>query len=98
MRPRLLLEAEARQDLVAAFDWYQAQRPGLGSEFLAEVACVLEAIEANPEGFPVIRGRTRRGLVRRFPYGIFYIVESDLIAVTACMHGRRDPERWQVRP
>jgi plasmid stabilization system protein ParE len=97
MKPRLLLEAEARQDLVAAFDWYEAQRSGLGSEFLAEVAFVLEAIEASPERFPVIRAKTHRALVRRFPYGIFYIIESDLIAVIACMHGRRDPQRWQIR-
>lgn len=97
MRPRLLLEPEAKADLLAAFRWYEAQRTGLGSEFLAEVAHVFATIEANPEQFPVIRGRTRRGLVRRFPYGIFYIIDPDLVAVTACMHGRRDPQRWQTR-
>lgn len=64
MRPRLLLEPEAKADLASAFE---------------------------------IRGKTRRGLVRRFPFGIFYIIEPDLIAVTACMHGRRDPQRWQIR-
>ena len=37
MRPRLLLEPEAQADLAEAFDWYEAQRTGLGSEFLAEV-------------------------------------------------------------
>ena len=61
------------------------------------MAHVLEAIEESPERFPVIRGRTRRALVHRYPYGVFYIVENDLIAVTACLHGRRDPRCWQRR-
>ena len=97
MRPRLLLEPEAEEDLAAAFDWYEMQRAGLGSEFLAEVAHVLETIEAKPEHYPVLRGRTRRALVRRLPFGVFYIVDPDLVAVTACMHARRDPRRWQSR-
>jgi toxin ParE1/3/4 len=97
MTPRLLLEPEAQADLAAAFDWYEAHRPGLGSEFLAEAAYVLEAIEAGPGRFPTVRGATHRALLRRFPYGIFYIIEPDLIAVIACMHARRDPQRWRLR-
>jgi plasmid stabilization system protein ParE len=97
MKPRLFLEDEARDDLVDAFQWYEGQRAGLGSEFLAAVALVFERIEENPGAYPVIRGTTRRGLVRRFPYSVFYVVDPDLIAVTAVMHGRRDPRRWQKR-
>jgi plasmid stabilization system protein ParE len=97
MRPRLLLKPEAEADIAEAFDWYQAQRTGLGAELLAEVAQVLDAIERRPEQFPVVQGRTRRALVRRFPFGVFYIVEPDLVAATACMHSRRDPRRWQNR-
>ncbi len=38
MPPRLRLNPEAEADLVEAFAWYEGQRPGLGSEFFAEVA------------------------------------------------------------
>ena len=58
---------------------------------------MLEVIEAHPERFPIISGRTRRALLRRFPFGVFYILEPDRVAVTACLHGRRDPRRWQSR-
>jgi plasmid stabilization system protein ParE len=44
-----------------------------------------------------VRGRTRRALVHRFPYAVFSILDPDLIAVSAVMHGRRDPRRWQTR-
>jgi plasmid stabilization system protein ParE len=50
-----------------------------------------------PGAHPIIRGQTRRALVRRFPYAVFYVLDPDVVAVTAVMHGRRDPRRWQER-
>jgi hypothetical protein len=35
--------------------------------------------------------------VKRFPYSLFFKVESNRIVVIACMHGRRNPKRWKVR-
>jgi len=93
----VLLEPWARADVTDAFAWYEQQRVGLGSEFLAELARVLTAIEQHPEHNAIVRGQTRRALVRRFPYGVFYVIDRDEIAVTAVMHGRRDPLRWQSR-
>ncbi len=97
MQPRLLLEPEAQADVAEAFAWYETQRVGLGSEFLAEVARVLERIEQLPESYAVLRGQTRRALVHRFPYAVFYVLDPDVIGVTAVMHGRRDPRRWHER-
>ena len=97
MPPPLKLEPWARADVADAFVWYEQQRPGLGSEFLAEVARVLDAIEQHPGQHAIVRGNTRRALVHRFPYGIFYVIDPDEIAVTAVLHGRRDPRRWQGR-
>jgi hypothetical protein len=56
MRPRLLLKPEAEADIAEAFDWYDLQRTGLGSQFLAEVAQVLETIERVLSGFPLCKG------------------------------------------
>jgi len=39
----------------------------------------------------------RRVGVRRFPYGLYFIVEDTRIVVIACFHGRRNPRRWQLR-
>ena len=97
MPPRLRLNPEAEADLVEAFAWYEGQRPGLGSEFFAEVAQVLQRIEDAPLQHAVVLEDTRRAIVRRFPYAVFFIVDPDVIAVTAVMHGKRDPKRWQMR-
>ncbi len=66
MPPRLRLNPEAEADLVEAFAWYEAQRPGLGSEFFAEVAQVLQRIEDAPLQYAVVQEDTRRAIVRRF--------------------------------
>jgi toxin ParE1/3/4 len=39
----------------------------------------------------------RRALLRRFPYGIFYLVEPEQIVILACFHARRHPKQWQRR-
>ncbi|MBI4526859.1 MAG: type II toxin-antitoxin system RelE/ParE family toxin [Deltaproteobacteria bacterium] len=73
------------------------KQPGPGEDFLAAVRTILESIVANPERFPVIHRQTRRALLRRFPYGLYYRIVDDQILIVACMHGRRNPRQWQSR-
>lgn len=93
----VLTTPEADADIADAFDWYEAQRPGLGAEFLAEVAAVFSYLEAFPDANAAIRGDTRRAIVHRFPYGVFYIVDPDLISITGVLHFRRDPHEWPTQ-
>ena len=97
MSRRLVVEPDAVSDLADAFEWYEAKQQGLGTEFLAEVALVLQQAEDYPAGFAVIRGGTRRALVRRFPYAVSYVLVEEVIVVTAVFHARRDPRRWEER-
>ncbi len=30
-----------------------------------------------PERYPVVRGKARRALLRRFPYGVYFVVTPD---------------------
>lgn len=87
----------AQQDVEDAAHWYERQGPGLGLEFVDAVAERLESIRANPEAYPVIMGEIRRALLRRFPYGMFYLIEPDRIVVVACFHARLNPRRWAGR-
>ena len=93
----ILVRPAAAADIEDAFLWYERQRPGLGDEFLDAVQAACEGIAAHPTMYPVTHRNTRRALLRRFPYGIFYRVDADLIVVVACMHGSRDPRRWKSR-
>ena len=91
----ILIRPAAAADIDEAFLWYERQQAGLGNEFLAAVQSALENVVAHPTRYAVVHRETRRALVRRFPYGIFYRVYGELVVVVACMHGRRDPRRWR---
>ena len=93
----LILRPAAAADVEEAFSWYERQRSGLGGEFLESVNAGLREIGAYPLRQAIIFRDTRRFLLRRFPYAIFYRVYPNAIVVVACMHGRRDPLRWRQR-
>lgn len=94
---RIVVRPASAADMEEAFLWYEGQRSGLGNEFLAAAHSEIDAVGEHPLRNPVIQRNTRRALLRRFPYSIFYRVYPDVIVVVACMHGRRDPKRWQAR-
>lgn len=93
----ITVRSEAAADIGEAFLWYERQRAGLGDEFLAAVQSAVGDVAAHPTRYPVIHRDTRRALVHRFPYGIFYRVYGEVVVVVACLHGRRDPRRWGSR-
>ena len=96
MRPILLAPA-AVAEIEEAFDWYEKQRPGLGAAFRTALRDCLARIGADPRQCQIVHRGTRRALLRRFPYGVFYREYPEMIVVIACMHARRDPTRWRSR-
>jgi plasmid stabilization system protein ParE len=92
-----IVRPAAAADIRRAYVWYQRERDGLGEELLDEVRAAIDAVVTNPLAFPVLHRQTRRALVRRFPYGIFFRLMDDCIVFVACFHTRRDPESWKRR-
>jgi len=97
MSYKLIIRPEAEWDIQTAFEWYEAQTAGLGSEFIRAVDTCLSGIGRNPLAYPVIYKQARRTLIRRFPYGILYVFDHDLIIVIACLHSKRNPKSWKDR-
>lgn len=97
MSPPLIITPEAEADLAEARAWYEGKRESLGEEFLLCVEAGLEQIRRAPQAAAEVQPGVRRVVVRRFPYGIFYRVDPDRIAVLAVYHTSRDPRGWQGR-
>lgn len=93
----LLVRPEAQADLAESQNWYEEQATGLGLQFVEAVDEVLISITRSPLAYPVIRKVARRALTKRFPYGVFFLVEKDLVVVLAILHQARDPELWARR-
>jgi plasmid stabilization system protein ParE len=92
----VVLTADAEAEFDDAADWYERQAR-LGLAFTAAVRDVLTRIAGAPLLHQVVYKDIRRGLVRRFPYSVFYRVDPDRITVIAVFNNRRDPAVWQAR-
>lgn len=88
---------EAGRDLDTAAAWYEAERPGLGRRFLTEFSNLIGRISAGSAQFPTVEPGIRRGLVRRFPYGVYFAIEDEMIVVLAILHLHREPDAWKRR-
>ena len=87
----------AAGDIRRAYRWYERTQAGLGHEFLAEVRNSIGAALATPDAYPILHRQTRRVLVHRFPYGLYYRVVDGVIVFVACTHTHREPASWQRR-
>ena len=50
-----------------------------------------------PKSGKGLKANTRRRLLSRFPFGIIYCIEKDIIVVVAVMHLSRKPNYWIKR-
>lgn len=94
---RIVFRPQAEAEITEAADWYEAQRQGLGQDFLRKVDQTISTVADNPLRFRTILRETRRAPLQRFPYGILYRIRNEKILIVAYMHVRRDPRRWQTR-
>jgi len=94
---RVILLAEAREDALDAFRWYEEERLGLGGVFRASLNRTIQRIRRSPLASAIVYRDLRRALVDRFPYGIFFRVQSGNIIVVGVIHGHRAPSAWQRR-
>ncbi len=94
---RLTSTPAADVEVEGAFDWYENERSGLGLEFLDEVRAAYNRIVEGPLKYQDLRSGIRRALLERFPYAVYFAIESDALVVVAVLHASRHPAEWQRR-
>jgi toxin ParE1/3/4 len=95
MSHEIVIRPEAEADLAEAKQWYNERRAGLGEDFLLCVDEALVKIARSPELYPVVHKDIRRGVIHRFPFGIFYRINSEQVVVIGVFHVRRAPRHWK---
>ncbi len=93
----LIVRTDAEAQIASGYGWYEEERRGLGAEFVEELSFTIAAIELHPLRFPRVKRNLRRALVRRFPYGVYFLIRDDAIVVTGVRHLARDPRRIHHR-
>ena len=96
MKRNVRFRPEAETEALETRDWYENRRPGLGAAFGAALDDAIDRIVNDPLMFRRIRGETRRAVLDRFHYAVYFRIADDDIVVLA-IHGRQHPRRWQAR-
>ena len=91
------LPPEADQEFLDAIDYYETQQAGLGEDYYTEIMATVTRIANSPKAWPVLESDNRRCLTHRFPYGVLYSVDKEIIYILAVMHLRRQPDYWKHR-
>lgn len=93
----IAFKPEVYGDIETAYDWYESQRIGLGEGFLLTLEESYAKITRTPKLYQDVYKSVRRKLVRRFPYGVFFVLREDIIIVLAVLHTKREPQEVHKR-
>ena len=61
--------------------------------FTNDLTSTIRSIADNPRQFRCVHKETRRAILSRFPYVVYFRLDGDEIIVLA-VQGRQDPARW----
>lgn len=95
MKVRILAPAAA--EFREAIAWYRATAPAAAEAFIQEIRIARARIVEHPHAWHRLGSDTRRFRLRRFPYGVIYAVEPEVIVIVAIAHLHREPEYWRDR-
>ncbi len=65
--------------------------------FAREVARAMRLIAEAPARYPVAEHGTRRFLLQRYPFSVFYREAGSVLEVVAVAHQKRRPGYWTER-
>ena len=77
--------AAAKDEFLAAVDFYESAVLGLGSRFFLAVRHAIDLALAHPHAGSS-RGTTRRLLVADFPYDVVYELHPAVVRIVAVAH------------
>lgn len=90
----IIVLREAQLEVQEAFNYYEEKNQGLGFEFMRSLDAALQSVKRNPTTYQQIYKETRRVLLRKFPYALFYLVEETKVIVIAVLHQKRSEIDW----
>jgi toxin ParE1/3/4 len=90
----VVISAAAESDIEASFLWYRDRNALIAVAFRAEVFAVIDAIAESPLSRPPDDEGSRRRVVHRFPYSVYYEVLDRMVTILAVAHHRRKPGYW----
>ena len=88
---------DAESELAAAVRMGEEWSPELGRALLTETRRVAALLCDIPTLGERLDSRHRRFPLRRFPFGLIFRVDSDVLRIIAFAHRRQEPGYWRIR-
>ena len=93
---RILISADAEDDLIDGARFYNSIEPGLGDRFIDSLLSDIDSLHSYSGIHAKFWGYYRL-LSQRFPYAVYYSLADDLLRIHAVLDCRQDPEKTQKR-
>lgn len=90
---KLEIRPLATMEILEAFDWYELQREGLGTEFLDELDTFYSALLLHPNSYGYYEKPVRQGKIERFPYVVIFEIFEEIVVVYSVFMTRQDPTK-----
>lgn len=94
---RVKLHPYARAELRAARNWYYQRSPLSAIAFAQTVDKAISSIKEAPNTYPLADHGTRKFVLQRFPFSIFYRAWETEVVIVAVAHEKRRPGYWSSR-
>ena len=86
---KILIKPIVFVDAEEAVLYYEKKLLGLGKRFYEKFLTSLNKIHEKPFTYSFVKGPVRRCRIEKFPYKIFYVVNSDTIFIIGLSHAKR---------
>ncbi|HEY5345524.1 MAG TPA: type II toxin-antitoxin system RelE/ParE family toxin [Verrucomicrobiae bacterium] len=95
----LIIEADVREEMRDAGDWYESRETGVGGRFAVAVDQYLQQILSDPFRYPKAGPTTHKAKILGWPYSIFFTIleEQRLVKIIAVWQGNQDPAELRRR-
>lgn len=94
---KVRLHPTARAELIEARNWYYERSPLTSFAFAHAVDRAVSSVTVAPNTYPLADHGTRKLVLQRFPFNIYYRVGATEILIVAVAHQRRRPGYWLSR-
>ncbi len=88
---KIRLLAAAKADLRDGARFYDSIEPGLGRKFIDNVMADLSDLRVHAGVHVKPLQPFHRALMKRFPFGIYYVLNNNAVEVYAVLDCRQDP-------
>jgi plasmid stabilization system protein ParE len=88
------LSDNAERDFENSYNYYEKISYKIANDFFLQIDKSLEGIKMMPLSFPIIFKKTRKFVVKKFPFIIYFQIAGRTVQILAIFHTSRNPVDW----